>query len=133
MATKRLIGVLSSGSLAVTLGVVFSSPVCASEDANTAFVFIKPHANTAAAQALVKRTLAKNHITIKAEGELTAAQIDQGLLIDQRALRSHSRALLRGTPHLERTPLRGLSRALLRGTPNQTQAHPPPPPQITMQ
>ncbi len=86
MASKRLIGVISSGSLAVTLGVVMSSSHCASEDANTAFVFIKPHANTAAAQALVKRTLAKNHIAIKAEGELTAAQIDKGMLIDQRAL-----------------------------------------------
>ena len=50
---------------------------------NSAFVFIKPHANTAPTQALVKEKLAASNINILSEGELTAEQIDAGRLIDQ--------------------------------------------------
>ena len=50
---------------------------------NSAFVFIKPHANTAATQALVTEEFANRGITILAEGELTGEQIDAGMLIDQ--------------------------------------------------
>lgn len=50
---------------------------------NSAFVFIKPHANTKAAQQLVASTLKSKGIEIKSEGELTAKQIDEGMLIDQ--------------------------------------------------
>ena len=50
---------------------------------NQAFVFIKPHANTKAAQALVVQTLKAKGISIKSEGELSAKQIDEGMLIDQ--------------------------------------------------
>lgn len=94
---KRLVGVLSSGSLAVTLGVVsFASPAHAAADAetNSAFVFIKPHANTAAAQALVKKTLAAKGIAIKAEGELTGETIDRKMLIDQHYYAIASKATL---------------------------------------
>lgn len=49
-----------------------------SGETNSAFVFIKPHANTTAAQNLVQSTLKARGITIKSEGELTAAQIDKG-------------------------------------------------------
>lgn len=49
-----------------------------SEETNSAFVFIKPHANTTEAQKLVQKTLKERGITIRAEGELTAAQIDKG-------------------------------------------------------
>ena len=48
------------------------------EESNAAFVFIKPHANTTAAQNLVTSTLKAKGITIKSEGELTAEQIDAG-------------------------------------------------------
>ncbi len=83
---KRFVGLLSSGSLAVTVGVLALSPAhAAAGENNEAFVFIKPHANTPAAQALVKKTFAAKGVTIKSEGELTAAQIDKGMLIDQRA------------------------------------------------
>ena len=67
-------------ALLYLLGVVsFASPSHAAADAetNSAFVFIKPHANTAAAQALVKKTLAAKGIAIKAEGELTGETIDR--------------------------------------------------------
>ena len=50
-----------------------------SGEKNSAFVFIKPHANTTAAQSLVQSTLQARGITIKSEGELTAAQIDKGI------------------------------------------------------
>jgi hypothetical protein len=38
---------------------------------NSAFVFIKPHANTKSTQDLVKSTLVSKGITILSEGELT--------------------------------------------------------------
>lgn len=85
-------GVLSCGGLSVALGVAFSAPE--SKEVNSAFVFIKPHANTRAAQALVAKTLAANSIAIKAEGELTAAQIDKGMLIDQHYYAIASKATL---------------------------------------
>merc|ERR1712146_43207 len=47
------------------------------------FVFIKPHANTADARALVRADFAARGIAIIREGELTAQQIDEGALIDQ--------------------------------------------------
>lgn len=75
--------VLASGGLSVTLGVAFADSEKDAASKNTAFVFIKPHANTKAAQKLVKETLAAKGLTIKSEGELTAAEIDKGMLIDQ--------------------------------------------------
>ena len=92
MARARVLfsrGVLSCGGLSVALGVAFSAPE--SKEVNSAFVFIKPHANTRAAQALVEKTLAANS---KAEGELTAAQIDKGMLIDQHYYAIASKATL---------------------------------------
>ena len=44
---------------------------------NSAFVFIKPHANTTATQNLVKATFEKKGIKVLSEGELTAEQIDK--------------------------------------------------------
>jgi hypothetical protein len=78
---RRAAGILASGALSVTLGVAFTAG--GDEKKNSAFVFVKPHANTQAAQALVKKTLGERGITIKSEGELTAEQIDKGMLIDQ--------------------------------------------------
>ena len=53
------------------------------EPRNSAFVFIKPHANTPAAQAAVKQALIDKKLNIKQEGEITAEAIDKNLLIDQ--------------------------------------------------
>jgi len=50
---------------------------------NSAFVFIKPHANTKAVQELVTKVFKDNAITIVKEGELTGEEIDAGKLIDQ--------------------------------------------------
>lgn len=45
---------------------------------NSAFVFIKPHANTIASQKLVQKVFNENGIVIKSQGELTGEQIDKG-------------------------------------------------------
>ena len=50
---------------------------------NSAFVFIKPHANNTKTQELVRTTLASKGIEVVTEGEFTGEQIDQGMLIDQ--------------------------------------------------
>lgn len=50
---------------------------------NSAFVFIKPHAVTDAAKALVKLKLAEEGIAVVREGSLGAAEIDAKQLIDQ--------------------------------------------------
>lgn len=61
---------------------------------NSAFVFIKPHANTKQAQALVSAALKAKGIEIKSEGELTAKDIDEGMLIDQHYYAIASKATL---------------------------------------
>jgi nucleoside diphosphate kinase len=66
----------------------------APEDKNSAFVFIKPHANTAKAQDMVKSKLKAKGLTITAEGELTGEQIDKGMLIDQHYYAIASKATL---------------------------------------
>jgi hypothetical protein len=54
-----------------------------SETMNTAYVFIKPHANNAKTQELVAKTLAEKGIKVLQEGEFTGEQIDAGMHIDQ--------------------------------------------------
>jgi len=61
---------------------------------NSAFVFIKPHANTTASQALVQKTLKQKGITVLREGELSALEIDRGMLIDQHYYAIASKATL---------------------------------------
>ena len=51
--------------------------------ANSAFVFIKPHANTPETQALVKETLTNAGITIVSESEISGETIDKKKLIDK--------------------------------------------------
>jgi hypothetical protein len=53
------------------------------EPKNSAFVFIKPHANTPQTQEAVKAALKAKKLEIKAEGEITAETIDQNMHIDQ--------------------------------------------------
>lgn len=50
---------------------------------NSAFVFVKPHANTAATQALVKEKLTAAGIEILSEQDISGTTIDEGKLIDQ--------------------------------------------------
>jgi nucleoside diphosphate kinase len=64
------------------------------ETKNSAFVFIKPHANTTATQNLVKSTLTAKGLKIQAEGELTGEEIDKGMLIDQHYYAIASKATL---------------------------------------
>jgi hypothetical protein len=61
---------------------------------NSAFVFIKPHANTPATQEMVKADFASRGINIVAEGELTGEEIDAGMLIDQHYYAIASKATL---------------------------------------
>jgi len=61
---------------------------------NSAFVFIKPHANTAQVQALVSAEFKKHGFTVHQEGELTGAQIDKDMLIDQHYYAIASKATL---------------------------------------
>jgi len=50
---------------------------------NSAFVFVKPHANTPQTQALVKTKLQQSGITILQEADISASDIDTKKLIDQ--------------------------------------------------
>lgn len=61
---------------------------------NTAFVFIKPHANTPTTQTLVSRVLQMRGINVLQEGELTAEDIDRDRLIDQHYYAIASKATL---------------------------------------
>ena len=49
---------------------------------NSAFVFIKPHANTSQTQELVKSVFLAKGVHILAEGEIKAEDIDKDMLID---------------------------------------------------
>ncbi len=72
LAAKRVAGIV--GGLAA--GALFTQQSStAAGDKNSAFVFIKPHANTPAAQALVSKTLTSKGIVIDKEGELTGEQV----------------------------------------------------------
>jgi len=98
---KRLI---STGVLGVATWSVYNSVVvaqvadCKAENEhqarNSAFVFLKPHANTPAAQKIVKANFAKRGIHIQKEGELTAEKIDEDMLIDQHYYAIASKATL---------------------------------------
>merc|ERR1712146_623777 len=75
------------------------------------FVFIKPHANTADARALVRADFAARGIAIIREGELTAQQIDEGALIDQHYYAIASKATISSQRSLRCRP-RSLRRSL---------------------
>jgi hypothetical protein len=61
---------------------------------NTAFVFIKPHANNANTQQLVHDGLTSRGITIIKEGDFSGEQIDEQMLIDQHYYAIASKATL---------------------------------------
>ena len=88
------------GSAAMLTSTVFARPerrdfvsYCAGKD-NSAFVFIKPHANTKAAQAYVKKGLEAKGLNILQEGEITGEKIDKDMLIDQHYYAIASKATL---------------------------------------
>jgi len=53
-----------------------------SEEFNTSFMLLKPHANTAEAQKLVRQELLKRELKLLKEGEITAEEIHQRRIID---------------------------------------------------
>jgi hypothetical protein len=61
---------------------------------NTAFVFIKPHANNSATQAVVQNKFQASGITIVREGEFTGEEIDKNFFIDQHYYAIASKATL---------------------------------------
>lgn len=89
-AARRAAGILGG----VAAGSLVAAAAASTADSNSAFVFIKPHANTSKAQALVSSTLKSKGIKISTEGELTGEQIDQGMLIDQHYYAIASKATL---------------------------------------
>jgi hypothetical protein len=56
---------------------------CDAELLNSAFVFVKPHANTVKVQDLVRKTLQSKGVTILSEVPITGEVIDKNKLIDQ--------------------------------------------------
>jgi hypothetical protein len=89
MFATRRVTVISSVCISSGIGVILVQKKreadCGGEPKtpNSAFVFIKPHANTKQAQALVAAGLKARGVNIISHGELTAEQIDAGMLIDQ--------------------------------------------------
>lgn len=77
-----------------TLSLYNRREVYCDEIKNSAFVFIKPHANTIKTQQLVKNTFNSKKIKIISEGELTGEVIDRDRLIDQHYYSIASKATL---------------------------------------
>jgi len=61
---------------------------------NSAFVFIKPHANNPKVQDLVRETLLAKSLKIKSEGDISGTTIDDKKLIDQHYYAIASKATL---------------------------------------
>lgn len=72
-----------NSSKATAVVVPISSSTTNEAPKNSAFVFIKPHANTTFVQTLLQKIFKENSISIVKEGELTGEKIDAGKLIDQ--------------------------------------------------
>ena len=70
-------------SLLLLVGAAAEQACEASELLNSAFVFVKPHANTPATQALVKDKLEGAGIEILSEHDISGETIDENRLIDQ--------------------------------------------------
>lgn len=86
---------VGAGLIAMSLNLYSNRQVASCDSTkNSAFVFIKPHANTNNAQNLVKRSFTSKGIKVLEEGELTGEQIDAGKLIDQHYYAIASKATL---------------------------------------
>lgn len=93
-ATSALGGIVLGYGVSQILGAPAAECANTPDKKNSAFVFIKPHANTLTAQNLVKNEFLSRDINILSEGELTAAEIDSGKLIDQHYYAIASKATL---------------------------------------
>lgn len=94
IATMMSFARFSAGAtFAVAMGTMRWRAEC-QESRNSAFVFIKPHANTPKTQQLVARTFSTQGIRVLEQGELTGEQIDEGRLIDQHYYAIASKATL---------------------------------------
>lgn len=60
-----------------------SDKSCDAPLTNSAFVFVKPQANTASVQDLVRNTLKSKGVTILSEADISGETIDKKKLIDQ--------------------------------------------------
>ena len=89
-ATRRVTGFVLTGGLAAF--ALASNEEGSSK--NSAFVFIKPHANTRETQKLLSKVFQEKDIKITSEGELTGPEIDKGMLIDQHYYAIASKATL---------------------------------------
>lgn len=85
IATDILIFALSAlvGLTLQKRAAAAASDSCDAKLLNSAFVFVKPHANTPSTQELVKKKLIEAGITILAETDIDGTTIDEKKLIDQ--------------------------------------------------
>lgn len=60
-----------------------SDKACDAPLTNSAFVFVKPHANTKSVQDLVRNTLKSRGVTVLSECDISGETIDEKKLIDQ--------------------------------------------------
>lgn len=79
---------------ACAAGLMRTVIYCDDSKTNSAFVFIKPHANTTKAQELVAKKFAEQKIKVTKTGTITAEQIDKGMLIDTHYYSIASKATL---------------------------------------
>ena len=96
---NRLVSTATLASTTMAASLVLSSnkkneTLCEDATKNSAFVFVKPHANTKKVQDIVKSSFEKKGIKIIKEGELTGEQIDKDMLIDQHYYAIASKATL---------------------------------------
>jgi hypothetical protein len=73
----------ASAAFLTLLKKVSAADTCVADLQNSAFVFIKPQANTKATQNLVRTKLKEAGISITSEGDIDGTVIDKKKLIDQ--------------------------------------------------
>ena len=73
----------ATAGLSVWSAKAASSPSADAELRNSAFVFVKPHANTKKVQDLVRSTLKSKGVSILSEAAISGEVIDEKKLIDQ--------------------------------------------------
>jgi hypothetical protein len=83
LATDFFLFIATAGLFMLHNKVQASEGTCDAELLNSAFVFIKPHANTEKTQKLVQDKLVKSGIKILSEREIDGSVIDEKKLIDQ--------------------------------------------------
>jgi len=81
--TVAILAITAAVAVAYKMKKDSEAKSCSASLVNSAFVFIKPHANTEATQALVKDKLTRAGITIKSESDISGDIIDEKKLIDQ--------------------------------------------------